>query len=81
VHPGSPATQTGRTIKLYDRRGQKVAARRTGAKMPSRYLPAQTILERNGGGGSSLTPKKKLRFKNKLLSLDASVIDLCLRHS
>ena len=26
----------------------------------------------------SLAPKKKLRFKNKLLSLDASVIDLCL---
>ena len=26
----------------------------------------------------SLAPKKKLRFKNKLLSLDATVIDLCL---
>jgi hypothetical protein len=49
--------------------------------MSSHYLPAQTILERNGGGGWSLAPKKKLRFKNKLLSLDASVIDLCLRQS
>jgi Domain of unknown function (DUF4372)/Transposase DDE domain len=26
----------------------------------------------------SLAPKKKLRFKNKLLSLDATIIDLCL---
>jgi hypothetical protein len=26
----------------------------------------------------SLAPRKKLRFKNKLLSLDATVIDLCL---
>ena len=30
------------------------------------------------GLAQSLAPKKKLRFKNKLLSLDASVIDLCL---
>jgi Transposase DDE domain/Domain of unknown function (DUF4372) len=26
----------------------------------------------------SLAPKKKLRFKNKLLSLDATIVDLCL---
>jgi hypothetical protein len=31
------------------------------------------------GLAQSLAPKKKLRFKNKLLSLDASVIDLCLK--
>jgi hypothetical protein len=30
------------------------------------------------GLAQHLAPKKKLRFKNKLLSLDASVIDLCL---
>src|SRR6201998_2297537 len=30
------------------------------------------------GLAQSLAPKKKLRFKNKLLSLDGSVIDLCL---
>jgi hypothetical protein len=30
------------------------------------------------GLAQSLAPKKKLRFKNKFLSLDASVIDLCL---
>jgi Domain of unknown function (DUF4372) len=30
------------------------------------------------GSAQSLAPKKKLRFKNELLSLDASLIDLCL---
>ena len=30
------------------------------------------------GLAQSLAPKKKLRFKNKLLSLDVSVIDLFL---
>jgi coenzyme PQQ biosynthesis protein C len=30
------------------------------------------------GLAQSLAPKKKLRFKNKLLSLDATIIDLCL---
>jgi hypothetical protein len=30
------------------------------------------------GLAQSLAPKKKLRFKDKLLSLDASFIDLCL---
>jgi len=81
VHPGSPATQTGRTTKLYDRRGQKVLLDELGRKCRATiYRPKPSWRETEEVVGA-WHPKKKLRFKNKLLSLDATVIDQCLRQS